>query len=90
MRETEFLKAAENNAIGMNNVEVKTEYTQKNSKFVNCVDRDKTVHQIISEYSKLGQKGYKTRHDCENNVSHLDLIKRLKFDSYYQIVYAQT
>ena len=36
-------------------------------------DRDETINHIMSEYCKLAQKEYKTRHDWE-------LYKKLKFD----------
>ena len=38
------------------------------------------VNHIISEYSKLAQKEYKSNHDWEGKVVHWELCKRLGFD----------
>ena len=66
-RETEFLqRAAQNNAIRTMSINK----TQQNSRCRSCGDRDKTINQIISEYSKLTQKEYKTKHDCVGKVIH--------------------
>ena len=45
-----------------------------------CGDRDETIKHIISEYSKLAQKEYKTRHDWVGQVIHWELCKKFKFD----------
>ena len=37
-------------------------------------------HQSISEYSKLAQKEYKTRHDWVGKVIHWEMCKKFKFD----------
>ena len=47
---------------------------------------DETINHIISEYSKLPQKEYESRHDWVDKVIHLELRKKLKFD---QIVCTQ-
>ena len=43
-------------------------------------DRDEKINHIISEFSKLVQKEYKTRHDWEGKVIHRDMCKKFKFD----------
>ena len=40
--------------------------------------RDKTLNHI-SEWSKLAQKGYKTKHNYVGKMIHRELCKRLKF-----------
>ena len=53
-RETEsLLIAAQSNAIRTTNVKAKIDKTQKNSKYRLCVDRDKAINHITSEYNKL-------------------------------------
>ena len=61
-------------------VEAKIDNPQQNSKCRLCEDRDKTVNHIISEYSKLARKGFKSRHDWVGEVIHMELCKRLRFD----------
>ena len=62
-RETEsLLISAQNNAIRTNHIKARIDKTQHNSKCRLCGDRDETINHIISEYSKLSQKEYKTRH----------------------------
>ena len=59
-RETEsFLIAEQNDTIKTNDIKVKIDNTQQNSKYRLCVDRDETINYIISECSKLGRKEYK-------------------------------
>ena len=53
---------------------------QQNSKCRLCRDRDETINRIISEYSKLAQKEYKTIHDWVGKVIHWELCKDFKFD----------
>ena len=61
MRETEsLLIAAKNNAVRTNHTKARIDKTQQNSKCKLCGDRDETINHIISEYSKLPQKEYKT------------------------------
>ena len=63
-RETEcLLIAAQNNAIRTNHIKAIIDKTQQNSKCRLCGDRDETINHIISEYSKLAQREYETRHD---------------------------
>ena len=45
-----------------------------------CGNRDGTINQIISEYSKLALKEFKTRHDWLGMVINLELCKKLKFE----------
>ena len=80
-RETEFLLiAAQNNAIKSNHTKARIDKMQQNSKCRLCGDRDETINHIISECSKLAQKGYKTRHDLESKVIHWEMCKKFKFD----------
>ena len=53
---------------------------QQNSKCRLCGDRDKTINHIISKYSKLAQKEYKTRYNWVGKVIHWELCKKFKFD----------
>ena len=53
---------------------------QQNNKCRLCSDRDKMINYIISEYSKLVQKEYKTWHDWVGKVIYLELCKKLKYD----------
>ena len=76
-RETEsLLKAAQNNAIKANYIKAKIDKLQQNSKCKLCDERDETINYIISECSKLAQKGYKTRYDWVGKVSYRDLCKK--------------
>ena len=80
-RETEsLLTAAQNNAIRTNYIKVRIDKMQQNSKCRLCGDRDDTINHIISECSKLAQKGNKTRHDWVGKVIYWKLGKKLKFD----------
>ena len=79
--ETEsLLIEARNNAIRTNYVKAKIDKTQQYSKCRLCNDRDETIKYIISEYSKLAQKEYKTWHDWVGKVIQWELCKNLKFD----------
>ena len=53
---------------------------QQNSRCRLCGDRDETINHIVSEYSKLALKEYKTRLDWAGKVIHKELCKKLKFD----------
>ena len=63
-----------------NYVEVKIDKTQQNSKCKSCGDWDGTIHHMVSEYSKLSQKEYKTRHDWVGKVIYKEMWKKSKFD----------
>ena len=77
-RETESLPiAAQNNAIRTNHIKARIDKTQPNSKCKFRGNRVETMNHIISECCKLAQKEYKTRHDSEGNVIHLELCKKL-------------
>ena len=52
---------------------------QQNSKYRLWGDRDETIKHIISEWNKLTQKEYKTRHEWRK-VIHRELCKKLEFD----------
>ena len=45
-----------------------------------CGDRDETINHIISEFSKLAQKEYKTRYNWMGKVIHGEMCKKFKFD----------
>ena len=80
-RETEsLLIAAQDNAIRTNYIRAGIDKAQQNSKCRLCGDRLKTINHIISECSKLAQKGYKTRHDWVGKVIHWEMCKKFKFD----------
>ena len=53
--------------------------TEQNSKCRLCVDGDKMLNHIISQFSKLAQE-YNTWHDWVGKVIHWELCKKLKFD----------
>ena len=80
-RETEsLLIASHDNAIRTNHIKARIDKTQQNSKCRLCGDRDETINHIISECSKLAQKGYKARHDWVDKVIHIEMCKEFKFD----------
>ena len=81
MRETEsLLIAAQSNTIRINFFEAKIVSTQQNSLYNLCGDKYETVNYLMSEFSKLAQKEYKTRHDWVGKMIHEELCKKLKFD----------
>ena len=73
--------AAQNSAIRTNHIEAREDKTQQNSKCRLCSDRDEIINHIISECSKLAQKGYKARHDWVGKVIHWEICKKFKFDN---------
>ena len=78
-RETKsLLIAAQNNAIRANYIKAKIDNTQQNSKWMLYGDKDETITHTISEYCKLAQKKYKTKHNCVGKVIHRELCKKLK------------
>ena len=80
MRETEsLLIAAQNNATRTNYIKARIDKTPQNRKSMLCSDRDETINYIISKYSKLEQKEYKTRHNWVGKVINWELWKKLKF-----------
>ena len=80
-RETEsLLIAAQDNAIRTNRIKAIIDKTQQNSKCRLCGDRDEMINHIISECSKLAQKGYKARHDWVGKVIHWEMCKKFQFD----------
>ena len=50
---------------------------QQNSR---CGDRDEMITHMISEWSKLALRKYKTKHDWVEKVIHWELCKKFKFD----------
>ena len=80
-RETEsLLIAAQNNAIRTNQIKVRIDKTQQNSKCRLCGVRDEIINHIISKCSKLAQKEYMTGHDWVGKVIHSEMCKKFKFD----------
>ena len=78
--ETEsLLIAAQNNVIRTNNIKMRIDKTQQNSRCRLCGEKDETINHIISECSKLAQKEYKTRHNLVGKVIHWELCKKMKF-----------
>ena len=75
-----LLIAAQNNAIRSNQIKMRIDKMQQNSKCRLRGDRDETIHHIISECSKLAQKEYKTRHDWVGKVIHWEMCKKFNFD----------
>ena len=76
-RETEsLLIAAQDIAVRNNNIKARIDKTQQNSKGMLCGDRDETINHIISECSKLAQKGNKARHDWVVKVIHWEMCKK--------------
>ena len=89
-RETEsLLIAAQDHAVRTNHIKAGIDKTLQNSKCRLCGDRDETINHIITEYSKLAQKEYKTRHDWVGNEIHWEMCKKFKIWPYKQMVYAQ-
>ena len=70
-RETEsLLIVARNNAIWINHIKVRIDKTQQNIKCRLCGDREETITHMISEWSKLAQKEYKSWFDWVSKVIH--------------------
>ena len=73
-----LLCAAQEKAIRTNYIKYHIDKSSENSLCRMCGKRGETVHHIVSEYEKLAQKKYKTRHDnvarkvywefCKKNV----------------------
>ena len=84
-RETEsLLIASKNNTIRTNYVKAKIDKTQQNCKCKLSGNRDEMINHIISEFSKLAQKEYKTRHGWLGKVIYWELYKKLKLDHIYK------
>ena len=80
-RETKsLLIAAQNYAIRTYHIKAKIDKTKQNSKFRLSAEKDETITHIISEFSKLAQKEYKTRHDWVGKGIHWEMCKKLEFD----------
>ena len=80
-RETEsLLIAAQNNATGTNHIKARIDKIQQNSRCRLYGDSDETINHKRSEYRKLAQTKYKTRHDWVIKVIHSELCKKSKFD----------
>ncbi len=72
------MKSSNNN--DNNNIKTRIDKTQQSSKYRLFDDRDETINHIISEFSKLAQKEYNTRHDWVGKVIHREMCKKFKFD----------
>ena len=78
MRETEpLLIAAQYDDIVTNHIKAEIDKTQQNSTSRLCGDWDKTI--IISKFSKIAQKGYKTKNGWVGKMINGDLCKKLMF-----------
>ena len=66
--------------IRINYIKAKIDNMQQNSKCRLCRERDEIINHIISEWSQLAKKKYKTRHDWMGKVSYWELCKKLKFN----------
>ena len=73
-------KGNHKNTLRNNRIKARTEETQQHSKLTLFSDRNKTTNPIISERSKLAQKGYKTRHDWEGKMIYWERCKKFKVD----------
>ena len=79
-RKTKYLQnVAQNSVIMSNNIKARIDKTQEKSRCRLCGDRDETINHIISKYSKLAQKEYKTRHERMGNMILRELCQKLKF-----------
>ena len=61
-------------------VKARIDKTQENSKCRLCGNCDEMINHIISKYSLLAQKDYKTRHYWVGKVIPWELYKKFKFD----------
>ena len=75
-----LLIETQNNAINTNYMKAKIDKKQQNSRCRLYRDRDETTNHIMSDYSKLAQKEYKTRHDWVGKVIHWEMCKKFKLD----------
>ena len=75
-RTTEVLiMAAQEQAIRTNNIKLKIDKTQENSKHRMCGKAEESVNQVLSNCSKLAQKEYKRRHDWFGTKIHWELCR---------------
>ena len=58
----------------------KNKQDEKNCKWRLCGERDEMINPIISKYSKLAQREYKTRHNRLGKEIHWKLCKKFRFD----------
>ena len=56
-------------------IKAKIDIVQQNRKCKLCGDKNETVNPIISEFNKLMQKEYESRHDWVGKVIHKELCK---------------
>ena len=76
-----LLTAAQNNAVRTNYIKGKINYTQQNSEYKLCGEKDEMISHIISDYSRQAQNKYKTRLDWVGKVIYKEFWKKLKFES---------
>ena len=79
-KKTFLLIPKQNIAIKTKHIKARIDKTQQNSRYRLCADRDETNNRIVSEYSKLAQMAYKTRHDWVGNAIHWELSKKFRFN----------
>ena len=75
-----LLLAAQDNAIRTNHIKARIDNTQQNCKCRLCGDGDETINHLISECSKLAQKGYKARHNWVCKLIHWEICWKFQFD----------
>ena len=69
---------------------LKINITQRDKKFRLCGNNVETIKLIISECSKLQQRGYKTRHGSVGKLIDWEIVYGTKILLYNLMVYAQT
>ena len=74
------LIATQKNAIRTNQIKARIDKTQQNIKCRLRGDRDETINHMISEYSKLAQREYKTWHNSVGKVIHWEMSNTFYFD----------
>ena len=62
--------AAQNNTMSTNHIKARINNIQQKADVGYVGDREETINHIISEYSKLAQNEYNTRHDWVSKVIH--------------------
>ena len=83
-----LLIAAQNNVIKTTYVKASIDKAQEIADVDNVVID--MINYIISKYSELAQREYRTRHDWLGNVLHWKLYKMLKIGHTKKMVYSQT
>ena len=61
-----------------NYIKAKIDNTQQKNKCKFCGDKEVTINRIISEWSKLAKRAYKTKHDWVERVVYAQTRSRPK------------